>query len=246
MAVSKAHASKIDCGRILIVEDDPKIAMFVSANLKARGYTVESARNGADALEQAALNPPQLVLLDLGLPKLDGFEVLERLQEWSDSQVIVLSAHGSDQDKVRALDLGADDYITKPFSMEELLARVRVAFRRLQQFQGSAAHLQAEQSRLICTDDLEIDLAARSVKLHGKGVSLTKTEYELLRMLATNRGRVLTHRELLQQVWGPEYGDETEYLRTFIRNLRRKLETDPGQPRYLLTEAGVGYRFKGN
>jgi two-component system KDP operon response regulator KdpE len=245
MASTKGQTSKIGeaiTGRVLVVDDDPKIAMFVSANFKARGYEVQAARDGEEALEKAALEQPQVILLDLAMPKLDGFEVLKRLREWSDSQVIVLSAHGGDQEKVRALDLGADDYITKPFSMDELLARVRLAFRRLQRFQ--AANPQTEQTNLISAGELQIDLASRLVKLDGQEVNLTKTEYELLRLLATNRGRVLTHRELLQHVWGPEYGEETEYLRTFIRNLRRKLEKDPSRPQYLVTEAGVGYRFK--
>ena len=234
-------------GQVLVVDDDPKILMFVSANFKARGYRVLTAKDGAQALEQAALEQPQVILLDLALPQIDGFEVLRRLREWSDSQVIVLSAHGGDQDKVRALDLGADDYITKPFSMEELLARVRLAFRRLQRFQAAHAGsgLAGEPNPVVCVGDLEIDLPARVVKRAGQTVNLTKTEYELLRQLVINRGRVLTHRDLLQQVWGPEYGEETEYLRTFIRNLRRKLEKDPGRPAYLLTEAGVGYRFQG-
>jgi two-component system KDP operon response regulator KdpE len=231
--------------KVLVVDDDPKIAMFVSANLKARGYEVLTAKDGALALEQAALEQPQVILLDLALPQLNGFEVLSRLREWSDSQVIVLSAHGADSEKVRALDLGADDYVTKPFSMEELLARIRLAFRRLQRFQANGTLSASEQNPLITCEDLTIDLAARLVKLGDREVNLTKTEYELLRLLAINRGKVLTHRELLQQVWGPEYGEETEYLRTFIRNLRRKLEKDPGHPCYLLTEAGVGYRFKG-
>ncbi|HEX2911123.1 MAG TPA: response regulator transcription factor [Chloroflexia bacterium] len=231
--------------RVLVVDDDPKIAMFVSANFKARGYQVLTARNGEEALEQAALEQPQVILLDLAMPKLDGFEVLSRLREWSDSQVIVLSAHGGDQEKVKALDLGADDYITKPFSMEELLARVRLALRRLQRFQAASATGQSsDQSPLVTVGEVAIDLAARTVRRGADEVSLTKTEYELLRLLVINRGRVLTHRELLQQVWGPEYGDETEYLRTFIRNLRRKLETDPSRPIYIATEAGVGYRFK--
>lgn len=248
MTISRTSTTKTtppNREKVLVVDDDPKIAMFVSANLKARGYEVLTAKDGAVALDQAALEQPQVILLDLALPQLDGFEVLSRLREWSDSQVIVLSAHGGDAEKVRALDLGADDYVTKPFSMEELLARVRLAFRRLQRFQTTGATPLTDQTPLICCGELEIDLAARLVKQAGKEVSLTKTEYELLRLLATNRGRVLTHRELLQQVWGPEYGEETEYLRTFIRNLRRKLEKDPGHPAYLLTEAGVGYRFKG-
>lgn len=248
MAASKMSAPKSGTGsreKVLVVDDDPKIAMFVSANLKARGYEVLTAKDGAVALEQAALEQPQVILLDLALPQLNGFEVLSRLREWSDSQVIVLSAHGGDTEKVRALDLGADDYVTKPFSMEELLARVRLAFRRLQRFQAAGTLSPTDLTPVISCGDLKIDLAARLVKLASQEVSLTKTEYELLRLLVTNRGRVITHRELLQQVWGPEYGEETEYLRTFIRNLRRKLEKDPSHPNYLLTEAGVGYRFKG-
>lgn len=236
--------AEVGQGKVLVVDDDPTIVMFLRANLEERGYEVYVARSGTEALKQMARCAPQVILLDLALPEMSGFEVLGWLREWSESQVIVLSAHGGEQEKVRALDLGADDYVTKPFSMEELMARVRLAFRRLTRSNATAQANPPDSSHLIVAGDLQIDLAARLVERAGQSVKLTKTEFELLRVLAVNRDRVLTHRELLQQVWGPEYGEETEYLRSFMRNLRRKLERDPGQPQYLLTEAGVGYRFK--
>lgn len=240
---TNASGEEVSAKRVLIVDDDPKIVLFISTIFKASGYKVQTAADGEEALKQAISEQPQVILLDLGLPHLDGFGVLQRLREWTDTQVIVLSAHGSDQDKVRALDLGADDYITKPFSMEELMARVRLAFRRLQRFHSLSPAL-AETNPVVHCGDLEIDLASRLVRVSGEEVTLTKTEYELLRLLVTNRDRIMTHRDLLQQIWGPEYGGETEYLRTFMRRLRRKLEKMPGQPKYLLTEPGIGYRFK--
>lgn len=224
--------------RVLVVDDDPKILAFVASHLKAQGYEVETAKDGQDALEKAALTQPALVLLDLAMPVLDGITVLKRLREWYSGPVIILSAHTEEQEKVQALDLGADDYLAKPFGMEELLARVRAAFRRAERWDTSVPDRASIDAGRLC-----IDLAERRVAVDGREVPLTRTEYELLRHLAINAGKVLTHRELLQRVWGPEYGDETDYLRTFIKQLRRKLELDPSRPQYILTQPGIGYRF---
>ena len=226
--------------RILIADDDHGIRVYVGANLRKQGYAVVTAANGQEALDLAALESPDLVILDLAMPVLDGFSVLPRLREWTHVPVIVLSAHADQADKVRALDLGADDYLTKPFGVEELLARVRVAFRR-------AAPLAAAPGAPIVSlggpTGPTVDLARRVVTVDGREVHLTRTEYDLLAYLATNLDRVVTQRELLQRVWGPEYGSESEYLRTFVRQLRKKLEPDPSAPRYLHTISGVGYRL---
>ena len=227
--------------RILVVDDEQGILVYVGANLRQQGYEVVTARNGQEALEKAALQPPDLVILDLAMPVMDGFEALTRLREWTAAPVVVLSAHADEADKVRALDLGADDYLTKPFSVPELLARVRVALRRLDTYgapaSGGAVALGGKAQ-------VVIDLAARVVTRGGEDVHVTRTEYELLAYLARNLGRVVTQRELLQRVWGPEYGSESDYLRTFVRQLRKKLEADPSNPEYLLTVSGVGYRLR--
>jgi two-component system KDP operon response regulator KdpE len=223
---------------ILVVDDDPKILAFVTSHLKAQGYEVTTARDGQEAIEQAALSQPDLIMLDLSMPVMDGIAALERLREWFSGPIIILSATHEEREKVHALDLGADDYLTKPFSIEELLARVRAALRRAERW---AAH--AAEEPIIDAGRLRIDLAQRTVTADGQEVALTPTEYELLRHLASNAGKVLSHRELLQRVWGPEYGDETEYLRTFIKQLRRKLEPDPSRPQYIRTQPGIGYRF---
>ncbi|MFP6595458.1 MAG: winged helix-turn-helix domain-containing protein [Dehalococcoidia bacterium] len=185
------------------------------------------------------MSRPNLIVLDISMPVMDGFEALERLREFYNDPVIILSATDQEREKVRALDLGADDYLTKPFGGAELSARIRAALRRADRLSGSGS----SQEPVVTTGFVEIDLSARIVKRRGEEVRLTRTEYDLLRTLAINTGKVLTHRELLQAVWGPEYGEETEYLRTCVKQLRRKLEEDPSRPRYIITEPGIGYRL---
>ncbi len=232
--------------RILCVEDDPQMRTFLLAQLKARGFNTQAVRDGAQAIDLAAIFQPQLVLLDLSLPSLDGLSFLRRLREWSGAPVIVLSAHDEEPVKIRALDLGADDYLTKPFSLNELLARVRVALRRAEEtarLRSSATGSEGQRPSYHCGGEtgLQVDFAHRTVRSNRLEVHLTPTEYDLLCELARNAGKVLTHRELLQRVWGPDYSGENTYLRTFVRHLRRKLEPDPSQPRFLLNELGVGY-----
>jgi len=224
--------------RVLIVDDDPAIIKFLRANLKAEDYETLAALDGAEALETIERELPDLVILDIMMPKVDGFEVCRQLREWSQIPIIVLSARGDEQDKVKCLDLGADDYITKPFGVEELLARVKAVFRRTQAI-GATATQPAFSS-----DDLEINFAQRKVTIAGDEVKLTPTEYHLLQELVLNAGKVLTHIHLLNKVWGPEYRDEREYLHVFIRRLRNKLEPDRANPRYILSVPGVGYQFK--
>jgi two-component system KDP operon response regulator KdpE len=232
--------------RILCVEDDAQMRSFLQAQLRARGFLVQSVRDGAQAIDQAAFFEPQLILLDLSLPSLDGLEFLRRLREWSSAPVIVLSAHDEERVKIKALDEGADDYLTKPFSLNELLARVRVALRRADEtarLRSGLAGSEAQRPFYRCGGEngLLVDYAHRHVSSGGKEVHLTPTEYDLLCELTRNAGKVLTHKDLLQRVWGPDYSGENTYLRTFIRHLRRKLEPDPTQPRFLLNEPGVGY-----
>jgi len=218
---------------ILLVDDDSALLSTLSLNLRARGHDVLTADTGEGALEAARRGDPDVVVLDLGLPDLAGTEVLRQLRVWSAVPVIVLSArHGSD-DKVQALDLGADDYVTKPFGIDELLARLRAAVRR-----ASTADLDAVE-----TDHLRIDLSARTVWRDGEEVRLTPTEWGLLNALVTRPGRLVPQQQLLHEVWGPAYGKETHYLRVYMANLRRKLELDPSRPRHLITEPGMGYRF---
>ncbi|HLG61572.1 MAG TPA: response regulator transcription factor [Ktedonosporobacter sp.] len=232
--------------RILCVEDDPQMRTFLLAQLKARGFQAQAVRDGAQAIDLAAIFQPQLVLLDLSLPTLDGLTFLRRLREWSRAPVIILSAHDEEPVKIKALDLGADDYLTKPFSLNELLARVRVSLRRAEetaQLRNSmlGGETQRPSYRSGGENGLLVDFARRQVRSGGQEVHLTPTEYDLLCELTRNAGKVLTHRELLQRVWGPDYSGENTYLRTFIRHLRRKLEPDPSQPRFLHNELGVGY-----
>ena len=222
--------------RVLVVDDEPETIKYVSANMRARGYDVLTAEDGQTALRVFEESAVDLVILDIMMPGPDGFEVCRTIRRQSDVPIIMLSARGQESDIVRALDLGADDYLTKPFGVGEMLARVRAALRRTPQT-GVAPHPP------LVTEDLEIDFAARLVALRGREVQLTPTEYDLLVHLAINAGRVLTHRALLQAVWGPEYGDETEYVWVYIRRLRCKIEPDPGNPRYILTQPGVGYCF---
>lgn len=223
--------------RILVVDDEPQIRRALRAGLRANGYDVELAEDGESALTSAASNPPAVVILDLEMPVVDGFEVIENLRSWSDVPIIVLSAHAAERDKVRALDLGADDYLTKPFGMDELLARLRAALRR-----SAADH---GRTPILDFGRLRIDLVRRLVTLDGREVHLTPTEYELLRELATNADRVMTHQMLLTRVWGPASENSTNYLRVYINQLRQKVEPDPARPTYITTDPGIGYRFRG-
>lgn len=221
---------------VLVVDDEPGIVRAVSAALRARRYRVRVAETGERALHEAATGRPAVVILDLGLPDIDGLEVCRRIRQWSDAPIIVLTAEGSDERKVQALDLGADDYVTKPFSIPELLARVRVALRHL-----SVRPVGPEES-VLAVGDLSIDLARREVRVGQETVELTPKEFSFLAVLARYPGRVLTHRMILEQVWGPEYGTETQYLRVYASQLRKKLRDDPARPR-LISEPGVGYRL---
>jgi DNA-binding response OmpR family regulator len=220
--------------KVLVVDDEPETIKYVSANLRVRGYDVLVASDGKSALREFDRSVVDLVILDIMMPGPDGFEVCQAIRRQSDVPIIMLSARGREKDIVRALDLGADDYLTKPFGVEEMLARVRAALRRTEQTKRSPR-------APVVVDDLRIDFGARQVTVRGQQVQLTPTEYDLLAHLAVNAGRVLTHRALLQAVWGPEYGDETEYLWAYIRRLRRKIEPDSSNPRYILTQPGVGY-----
>ncbi len=222
--------------RVLVVDDEPETIKYVGANLRVRGYDVLTAEDGQTALRVFRESVVDLVILDIMMPAPDGFEVCRTIRRRSGVPIIMLSARGQEKDIVRALDLGADDYLTKPFGVEEMLARVRAALRRTPQT-GVASRPP------LVMEDLEIDFAARRITVRGREVQLTPTEYDLLVHLAINAGQVLTHRALLQAVWGPEYGDETEYVWVYIRRLRCKIEPDPGNPRYILTQPGVGYCF---
>lgn len=220
--------------RILIIDDEKQIRRLLKVALTGHGYELEEAVSGQDGLNKAAVFRPDLVILDLGLPDLDGLEVLRRLREWSKTPVIILSVREQENDKINALDNGADDYVTKPFGMGELLARIRAALRH-------AAGLGNEP--VLNFGDLEIDVAQRRVTVDGNVIKLTPTEYELLRNLAMYSGKVLTHRHLMRAVWGPSYENDTQYLRVYIAQLRRKIESDPSRPRHIITEPGVGYRL---
>jgi two-component system KDP operon response regulator KdpE len=221
---------------VLVIEDEPPIRRFLRPTLTSQGYRVVEAETGEDGLIQAATRQPDLVILDLGLPDVDGLQVIRRLREWTAVPIIVLSARGAEADKVAALDAGADDYVAKPFAAGELLARARVALRHATQGRESG---EAEFVR----GDLRVDLARRRVWLRDAEVRLTPIEYRLLAVLVRHAGKVLTHRQLLQEVWGPGQVEQTHYLRVYMANLRRKLETDPARPRFLRTEPGVGYRL---
>lgn len=223
---------------ILVVEDEPQMQKFLRASLSAQGYRVVEATEGKDALALARTHNPDLVLLDLGLPDMDGMDVTKNLREWSKKPIIVISARGQEQDKVNALDVGADDYLTKPFGTGELMARIRVALRH------SARAGEARVDPVLGIGDLRIDLDKRQVFVGDTEVHLTPNEYKLFAYLMKNAGKVLTHRQLLKEVWGPAYATQTHYLRVYMVQLRHKLEADPAQPRYLVTEPGVGYRLK--
>jgi two-component system KDP operon response regulator KdpE len=221
---------------VLVVDDDPALVRALTINLRARGYEVHAAATGAGALQLAAAHPPDAVVLDLGLPDLDGTEVIAGLRGWTDVPILVLSAREQSREKVAALDAGADDYVVKPFGMDELLARLRAAIRR-----GSAT----PDRPTIVTDTFTIDLGAgRVTAADGSDIRLTPTEWHLLEVLARHSGRVVDHARLLTEVWGPAYGEQTNYLRVYMATLRRKLEADAARPRHLLTEAGRGYRFE--
>jgi two-component system KDP operon response regulator KdpE len=221
--------------RILVVDDEPAIRRFLHTALAENEFHLTAAENGHAALAAAVTTKPDVILLDLGLPDLDGVEVISRIRQLSQVPIIVLSVRDREADKVRALDAGADDYLTKPFGVGELLARIRVMLRRsLAQVPEPVIHI----------DELEIDLARRLVRLRGETVALTPTEYELLRLLAVNAGKVLTHRQMLKQIWGAGYVEQPHVLRVNISNLRHKIEANASRPRYILTESGVGYRFR--
>ena len=221
--------------RVLVVDDEPQIRRTLEVNLRARRYDVDLARTGEEALELAARHHPDVVVLDLGLPGIDGIEVVKGLRGWSETAIVILSVRDREADKVAALDAGADDYVTKPFGMDELLARIRAAVRR---------SARGDEQAAVTTDDFTVDLAAHRVtKADGETVSLTPTEWQLVEVLVRNADRLVTQRQLLQQVWGPHYERETNYLRSYMATIRRKLEPNPSQPRYFRTEPGVGVRF---
>jgi len=219
---------------VLVVDDELQIRRLLRVCLEGNGYRVTEAVSGSEALTQTAQHRPDIVLLDLGLPDMDGVSVLKRIREWSEVPIVVLSVRDREEDKIAALDHGADDYVTKPFATGELLARLRVAQRH------STPSLESTVFRWAA---LEVDLAARRVRLDGKEVKLTATEYSLLKLLVQHAGKVLTHRQILREVWGPNYEQQTHYLRVYIAHLREKLEPDPAKPRLISTEPGVGYRL---
>jgi two-component system KDP operon response regulator KdpE len=219
--------------RILVVDDESQILRALQTSLQGVGYEVEVAATAADALTNAASHPPDGVILDLMLPDGSGTDVCRELRRWTNVPILVLSAVGDEQEKVAALDAGADDYVTKPFGIEELLARLRAALRRVDAVTGPVVEL----------GDLVVDLERRLVTLRGEPVSLTPTEFELLRLFVRNEGKLLTHPTILREVWGPRYGDESHYLHVYVSQLRRKIEPDPARPRFLLTEPGAGYRL---
>lgn len=219
---------------VLIVDDEVQILRALQINLNARGYSTVTAFTGQSALEQAAQHPVDIIILDLGLPDLDGVEVIRRLRRWNEVPILVLSARHGSEDKILALDAGADDYVTKPFGMDELLARLRAALRR-----GAPG-----DAPVVKTDGFTVNLPAKQVTRRGVPVRLTPTEWNILELLVRNSGALVTHEDILTQVWGPGYAGETAYLRVYLAQLRRKLELDPANPRHLLTETGLGYRFQ--
>ena len=218
--------------KILIADDEKEIRHLLQVALAAHGYMVEAVSLGQDAVQQTAMYRPDLLILDLGLPDMDGKEVVRKIREWSKIPIIILTVRDQEQEKIEALDLGADDYVTKPFSTGELLARVC-----LRHIPG------VPEKQVITSGDLVIDLAAREVKVNHQTVRLTPTEYEIMKLLAQNEGRVLTHRQILTKVWGMQYSRDTHYIRIYIGQLRRKIEADPARPQHIITESGVGYRL---
>ena len=220
--------------RVLVVDDEPQLRRALLTNLSARGYDVDVASTGEEALAHAARLHPDVVILDLGLPGIDGLEVVRGLRGWTEVPIVVLSARDAEEAKVAALDAGADDYVTKPFGMDELLARLRAAVRRSSP---------AAEAAVVTTDAFSVDLGERTVTRDGEVVHLTPTEWHVLEVLVRSAGKLVTQTQLLHEVWGPQYEKETNYLRLYLAQLRRKLEPDPSQPRHLVTEPGVGYRF---
>jgi two-component system KDP operon response regulator KdpE len=223
----------VSAPHVLVVDDEPQILRALRTNLRGAGYEVETASTAEEALAAAAIRPPEAIILDLVLPDGRGTDVCREVRRWSAVPILVLSAVGDEQEKVAALDAGADDYVTKPFGMEELLARLRAALRRA----GPSGE------PVIRVGDLVVDLEKRAVTVAGEPVSLTRTEFDLLRLFVQNEGKLLTHPTILREVWGPAYGDESHYLHVYVSQLRRKLEPDPTRPRYILTEPGAGYRL---
>jgi two-component system, OmpR family, KDP operon response regulator KdpE len=228
--------SEAPAARVLVVDDEPHIRRTLEVNLAARGYRVDLATTGETAIEMAARKHPDLVILDLGLPGVDGIDVVRGLRTWSSVPILVLSARENEQAKVAALDAGADDYVTKPFGMDELVARIRAALRR---------STLPEEEATVATDDFTVDLTAKRIVAAGSEVRLTPTQWHLVEVMVRNRGKLVSQRQLLQEVWGPTYAEETHYLRVFLAQIRRKLEPDPSHPRYFITEPGMGYRFEG-
>jgi two-component system, OmpR family, KDP operon response regulator KdpE len=227
----------LSAGKILVVDDDPQIRRVMKATLVAHSYEVIEARTGEDALDIAPRESPSLILLDMNMPGIGGLETCRVLRATSDVPVVILSVRNTEKDKVAALDAGADDYVTKPFGIEELLARIRAALRRSPLSADAGPHS-------FVSDDLEIDFSTRRVRAGGKDVRLTPKEFDLLRYLVSREGKPITHRELLQAIWGPDYGDEPEYLRVFVNQVRKKIEPNPAKPKYILTEPWIGYKFR--
>ena len=224
--------------KVLLIEDDRSISNFITATMDREGYKIMHALNGREGLSLSTSFCPNVILLDLGLPDMDGLEVLQKLRSWSDVPVIIISARTKEQEKVSALDLGADDYVTKPFYMGELLARIRVALRKSNQIP------EEKKEKIFQCDYLKVDWEKHQVSIDGKEVHLTPMEYKILKLLIDNRGKVLTHNYILSQIWGSAQGVEAANLRVFMAALRRKIEKDPGNCRFILTEIGVGYRFR--
>jgi len=230
--------NSVDKGLILLIEDEPQMQRLLRIVLQGHGFRLIEAQTGQEGLMQAATRLPDIILLDLGLPDIDGLEVTRRLREWSDVPLIVISAREQEQDKIKTLDAGADDYLTKPFGAGELMARIRVAMRH------KAIQDAGQQESVFILDNLRVDLSQRQVFLSEKEVHLTPIEYKLLTVLVRNAGKVVTHSQLLKEVWGPPYLKETQYLRVYMAQLRHKLEADSARPRFLINEPGIGYRLK--
>lgn len=220
--------------RILVIDDEPQIRKLLKVSLNAHGYEIDEAANGHDGVNRAAIFKPDLLIVDLGLPDIDGKVVIKEIREWSEAPIIILTARDQEQEKIEALDSGADDYITKPFGVGELMARMRVCLRRT---------ATVDNDPVLECGGLSIDLVQRRVLVDGQEVKLTPTEYEIIKIMAQHAGKVITHKQLLKAVWGNSYNDDTHYVRVYIGQLRRKIEKNPTQPRYIITESGIGYRL---